>query len=76
MAKKKSKEEMVVCPVGKFFMDLEAVIGTKSKFSEHMARSRLELLKGLRSLLDDGIDYYEKKNSQKKGQKMTKIEVE
>lgn len=76
MAEKKSKEQMVVCPVGKFFMDLEDLMGKKSKFMEHMTRSRLEFLKGLRSLLDDGIDYYEKKSSKKKGKKMTKIKVE
>jgi hypothetical protein len=76
MADKKNKEEMVVCPVGKFFIDLEDILGKKSKFREHMTRSRLEFLKGLRSLIDDGINYYEKKGSQKGGKKMTKIKVE
>ena len=76
MAAKKNKEQMVVCPVGKFFMDLEAVMGKKSKFFEHMTLSRVEFLKGIRSLLDERIDHYEKKASQKAGQKMTKIKVE
>jgi len=77
MAVKKNKEQMVVCPVGKFFMDLEDVMGKKSKFFEHMTRSRVEFLKGIRSLLDEGIDYYEKKGSKKSGnKKMTKIKVE
>ena len=61
MAQKKNKEQMVVCPVGKFFMDLEEIMGKKSKFFDHMIRSRVEFLKGIRALLDERIDYYEKK---------------
>ena len=76
MAEKKSKEQIGVCPVGKFFMDLEDIMGKRSKFREHMTRSRLEFLKGLRSLLDDGIDYYERKSSKTRGKKMTNIKVE
>ena len=76
MAEKKNKEQMAVCPVGKFFMDLEDIVGKKSKFYEHMTRSRIEFLKGVRSLLDERIDYYEKKGSKKGGKKMTKIKVE
>jgi hypothetical protein len=76
MAEKKNKEQVVVCPVGKFFMDLEEVMGKKSKFFEHMTRSRVEFLKGIRSLLDERIDHYEKKDSKKAGKKMTKIKVE
>ena len=76
MSQKKNKEQMVVCPVGKFFMDLEEVMGKKSKFVSHMARSKVEFLKGIRTLLDEGIDYYEKKGSKPAGKKMTKIKVE
>ena len=76
MAVDKSKEQMVVCPVGKFFMQLEDVMGKKSKFFEHMTRSRVEFLKGIRSVLDERIDYYEKKGSKKTGKKMTNIKVE
>ena len=76
MSQKKNKEQMVVCPVGKFFMDLEEVMGKKSKFFSHMARSKVEFLKGIRTLLDEGIDYYEKKGSKPAGKKMTKIKVE
>ena len=67
---------MVVCPVGKFFTDLEDVMGKKSKFFEHMTRSKVEFLKGIRSLLDERIEHYEKKGSKKSGKKMTKIKVE
>ncbi len=76
MAEKRNKEQMVVCPVGKFFMDLEEVMGKKSKFQEHMARSRLEFLKGIRSLLEEGINCYEKKGTKKRDKKMTKIKVD
>ena len=76
MGNKKNREQMVVCPVGKFFMELEDVLGKKSKFFEHMTRSRIEFLKGIRSLLDERIDYYEKKDSKKAAKKMTKIKVE
>ena len=76
MGDKKNKEQMVGCPVGKFFMELEDVLGKKSKFFEHMTRSRIEFLKGIRSLLDERIDYYEKKDSKKAAKKMTKIKVE
>jgi hypothetical protein len=76
MVEKKNKEQMVVCPVGKFFMDLEDVIGRKSTFFEHMSRSKVEFLKGLRALLDEGIEHYQKKSSKKAGKKMTKIKVD
>ena len=76
MAEKKNKEQTVVCPVGKLFMDLEDAMGKKSKFFEHMTRSRVEFLKGIRSLLDERIDHYEKKGSKKSAKKMTKIKVE
>ena len=76
MATKKNKEQMVVCPVGRFFMDLEEAIGKNSKFFDHMKRSKVEFLKGIRTLLDEGIDYYEKKGSREGSKKMTKIKVE
>lgn len=76
MGNKKNKEQMAGCPVGKFFADLEAVMGKKSKFFEHMTRSRVEFLKGIRSLLDERIEYYEKKGDKKTAKKMTKIKVE
>jgi hypothetical protein len=76
MANKTNKEQLAECTIGKLFRELEDVIGQKSKFFEHMTRSRLEFLKGLRSLLDERIDHYEKKGTQKAGKKMTKIKVE
>lgn len=76
MGNQTNKEHSVGCSVGKLFRELENVMGPKSKFFEHMTRSRIEFLKGIRSLLDDRIDYYEKKGAKKTGKKMTKIKVE
>ena len=76
MVEKKDKEERVFCPVGTFFTDLEKTFGRKSQFYNHMTRSRIEFLKGVKSLLDERIERLEKKNSKKTGAKMTKVKVE
>ena len=75
MAAKKSEPQMVICPVGKFFMDLEDVFGKKSDFFKYMTRSRIEFLKAMRALLDERIDSLEKGKSPKKKKRMTKIKV-
>ncbi len=41
-----------------------------------MTRSKIEFLKGVKSLLDDRIEDLEKKDSKKAGTKMTKVKVE
>ena len=74
MAKQK-EEEMVVCPVGKFFLDLQKVSRKKSKFFEHLDLSRIEFLKAMRSLIDDRIEGLEEKKSSRQEKKATKIEV-
>ena len=76
MAAKKREEQVFECPVGKFFMDLDNVFGKKSEFAKHMTQSRIEFLKGLRSLVDERIDNLEKKQSKKGKKRMTKIKVE
>ncbi|MGD2014637.1 MAG: hypothetical protein PVH37_20480 [Desulfobacterales bacterium] len=76
MAEKKSKEDKITCPVGTFMTDLEKTFGRKSPFYKHMTQSRIEFLKGVKSLLDDRIERLEKKNSKKTGAKMTKVKVE
>jgi hypothetical protein len=76
MVEKKGKEERTNCPGGTFFMDLEKTFGRKSPFYEHMTRSKIEFLKGVKSLLDDRIEYLEKKDSKKAGARMTKVNVE
>ena len=76
MVEKKGKEEKISCPVGTFFMDFDKTFGKKSPFYQHMTRSKIEFLKGVRSLLDDRIDYLEKKGDKKRGSKLTKVKVE
>lgn len=76
MAKKHQDEQMVICPVGKFFMDLGKGPACKSKFFEHLDRSKTEFLKALRSLLDERIEMIEKKDRSREEKKATRIEVE
>ena len=76
MAEKKSEQQTTGCPVGTFFEDLEKTFGKKSPFFEHMTQSRLEFMKGVRSLLDARIENLEKKRSGNPAQKMTTIKVE
>ena len=75
MAKEKHKEEMMYCPVARFFSDLEKISERKSAFFEHLNSSRIEFLKAIRSLVDERIDSLEKMGS-KRGKKMPKSEVE
>ena len=77
MVKEKDEREPFVCPVGSFFGDLEKVCGKKTKFFEHFTQSRIEFLKGIRSLVDERIEDLEDKKTQKNSKKrMTKIKVE
>ena len=76
MVEKKGKEEKPSCPVGTFFMDLDKAFGKTSPFYQHITRSKIEFLKGLKSLLDQRIEYLEKKGSKKAGTKLTKVKVE
>ena len=76
MTEKKSEQESTGCPVGGFFEDLEQAFGKKSQFFEHMTQSKLEFMKGVRSVLDAHIENLEKKRSDDPDQKMTKIKVE
>ena len=74
MAKESHKEEMMSCPVARFFSDLEKVSERKSTFFEHLNISRIEFLKAVRSLFDERIDSLEKMAA-KRSKKMPKIEV-
>jgi hypothetical protein len=76
MGRKQNEEKAVVCPVGKFFMDLEKASARKSKFFDHLDRSKVEFLKALRSVLDDSIEAIEKKERKDRVKKATRIEVE
>jgi hypothetical protein len=76
MGKKKDKAEIVLCPVGKFFMDLEKISGKKSDFFEHLNLSRIEFLKAIQSLVEERIDDLERKGSKTGKRKAKKIAVE
>ena len=75
MAKQKPKEEMMYCPVGKFFWDMQKSYRKKSKFFDHLDQSRIEFLKAIRSLVDERIADIEKKGAAR-SKKATKIKVE
>lgn len=64
------------CPVGKFFLDMEECLGKKSDFFAHINKSRIEFLKGMRSLLDEKINSLEKKGTSGKERKATRIKVD
>lgn len=76
MAEKKTKDQEIVCPIGKFFVDLDKAFGKESEFAKHMTQSRIEFLKAIRSLVDERIETLEKKPSAKGKKRMTKIKVE
>ena len=76
MAKKKRTDYGFECPVGRLFTDLDKAFGKKSEFSKHMTQSRIEFLKGIRSLVDERIGKLEKMRAKKGKKKMTKIKVQ
>ena len=76
MAKEKDRDERLSCPVGRFFLDLEKVSGNRSKVFKHLSRSKLEFLKAMKYLIDDGIANLEKREKTRRKKKATKITVE
>jgi hypothetical protein len=76
MVEKKGKKEKASCSVGNLLSDFEKTFGKNSSFYKHMTQSKIEFLKGVRSLLDDRIERLEKKGSKKSGAKLTKVKVE
>jgi len=75
MAKQRNKEEIMYCPVGKFFWDMQKSYRKKSKFFDHLDQSRIEFLKAIRSLVDERIADIEKKGAAR-SKRATKIKVE
>jgi hypothetical protein len=73
---KQKEEEMVVCPVGRFFLELQRGSHRKSKFFEHLDVSRIEFLKAIRSLIDERIEGLEEKKSSRQEKKATRIKIE
>jgi len=82
MEKKKPEEEEEIGTeeafrsLGRFFSWVEGRISPSSEFREHMVKSRIEFLKGIRSLIDRRIDDLEKRRSKKTEKKATRIKVE
>ncbi len=72
--------EEAFCSLGRFFPWLEERIGLGAEFREHMAKSRIECLKGMRSFVDDvidkRIDKIEKRYPRKAEKKATQVNVE
>jgi len=75
MPKEKENPETMGCPVARFFAEMEKAYGKKSTFFTHLHQSRIELLKAIRSLVDERIGELEKKKEGGR-KKATKIEVE
>jgi len=76
----KDKEEISIeeafRSLGTFFSWLDERISPSSEFREHMAKSRIEFLKGIRVLIDKRVDDLEKRHSKKAGKKATRVKVE
>jgi hypothetical protein len=62
--------------LGRFFSWIEEKITPGAEFREHMAKSRVEFLKGIRSLVDTKIDDLERRHGKKEVKKAAKVEVE
>lgn len=75
MAKEKTDQEILSCPVARIFSEIEKACGRKTDFFNHLHQSQLEFLKAIRSLVDDRIGDLEKK-TEKGRKKTTKIKVE
>ena len=69
MPGKNPREELCHCPVGTFIRDIERRFGKKTTFIDHMTRSRIEVLKAVRSLVDERIEELGRK-------KMHKVEID
>ena len=73
---KTTREDMCRCPVGTFFQDVEKTFGRKSKFIDHMTQSRIEVLKAVRSLVDERIEELDRKKSKRGNKRVTKVKVD
>lgn len=81
MAKKPKDEEGINTEeafrsLGRFFSWMEEKITPGTEFREHMVNSRVEFLKGIRSMVDKKIDDLEKRQEKRETKKATKINVE
>lgn len=75
-AKQEEKRAEIMCPIGRFFSRLEQASRTRSKFKEHLYRSRIEFLRALKCLIDERIEDLEKKETHPGQKRSTRITVE
>jgi hypothetical protein len=76
MPGKNNREEICNCPVGTFFRDVERTCGEKSNFLDHITQSRIEVLKAIRSLVDERIESLGPKKTKTTHRKMKDIRVD
>jgi hypothetical protein len=62
--------------LGRFFSWMEGRIFPYSEFREHMTKSRVECLKGIRSLIDRRIEDLEGRQPKRSTRKAAKVKVE
>ena len=82
MEKEKSREqgdistEEAFRSLGRFFTWMEGKVMPHAEFREHMNKSRVEFLRGIRSLIDQKIGDLEKKESKGPKKRATRVKVE
>ncbi len=65
------------CPMCQMMQALGSVKGPAGPFWDHLINARIEVLRAVRSLIDERIDHLEKKKAEKGGEKKaTPIKVE
>ena len=72
-AEAKSGKQEMVCPICRLLADVCECFEAKSDFLGHLNNARLEILEGIKSLIDARIEALRKRG--KKEKKATKIEV-
>ena len=75
-AKQDDMSEEMACPIGRFFKRLEKASQRKSKFTEHLNRSRIEFFKAIKCVIDEKIEALEKEGVSRGQKKTTRIKVE
>ena len=78
MGKKETQADNAkeLCPLGRFLQGLEDLSRNAPEFMEHLDRSRIELLKAIKTLVDSKIETLEKKGAPKKKKVAKKIIIE
>jgi hypothetical protein len=82
MEKKKPREQEDISTeeafrsLGRFFTWMEGKVVPHSEFREHMNKSRVEFLRGIRSLIDKKIEDLEKKKPKGARKKATRVKVD